>query len=70
MNLGLTRNFSSGKPPSVFLSHNKWGELPSRLSQTLKRPPVSSEFRGTIDIAFKAGGGNVRNNSVEIQVAR
>jgi len=66
----LTKPFSSGKPPSIFLSHIKWGGLPSRLSQTLKRPPVSSEFRGIIDIAFKAGGGNVRNSSVETQVAR
>jgi hypothetical protein len=64
----LTKPFSSGKPPLLFLSHINWGR-PSRLSQTLKQPPISLELRGIKDIAFKAESGNVRNSSIKTQVA-
>jgi hypothetical protein len=64
----LTKPFSSGKPPLLFLSHINWGR-PLRLNQTLKQPPVSLELRGIKDIAFKAGSGNVRNSSVKTPVA-
>jgi len=67
----LTRIFNSGNSPSTFLSHIKIGDDPSStVSHIRKRPAVSSELKGMMVILLKAGGGNVKNNSVDVHVAR
>lgn len=65
----LTSTLSSGKPPSVFLSHNR--DVPWEcVSHTRNRPPVSGEFWGMSVMALSAGGGNVSASSVWNHVAR
>jgi hypothetical protein len=67
----LTRTFNSGKLPSTFLSHIKMCDEPSStVSHIRKRPAVSSEFKGMIVMLLIVGGGNVKNSSVDVHVAR
>ena len=66
----LTRTFSSGKPPSTFLSHMSSGGRSARDSHTLNLPPVSSEFKGRMVTALMTGVGNVSMSSVAVHVAR
>jgi len=67
----LTRTFSSGNPPSTFLSHIKTGlDLFGTDSQTRKRPVVSSWVNGIRDMEPMIGAGKVKNNSVWTQDAR
>lgn len=64
-----TKILSSGKPPSIFLSHMSSGGCDPLESQTRKRPAVSSVFRGTRATDSMIGGGNVRKSSVWTHVA-
>lgn len=66
----LTSTLSSGKPPLTLRSHTKMGEPSLTSNQTRNRPVASSEFNGTIETAVRAGGGNVRSNSVDTHEAR
>lgn len=74
----LTRTLSSGNPPSTLRSQinecvafEESEEFsPGMESHTLKRPAVSSEFRGKMEMHPMMGGGNVRKSSVWVHVAR
>lgn len=66
----LTSTLSSGKPPLTLRSHIKMGEPSPTSNQTRNRPVVSSEFNGTTETAVRAGGGNVKSNSVDTHEAR
>lgn len=60
-----TSTFSSGNPPSTFLSQTRTGCASlSTVSQTRNRPAVSSAFSGMVVTLLIAGDGKVKNNSV------
>lgn len=65
----ITKTFNSGKPPSTLRSQSRKGDSEPFVSQTLKRPAVSSVFRGIKTMESILGAGKVKNSSVCTQVA-